>query len=54
MTEMYERNFHWENLTVPLGQFAAFLHTSNISITKLFEILVNFGENQSQKCCCPK
>ena len=42
---MYKRNFHWENLTVQLGQFAAFLDTSNISATKMFESLVNFGKN---------
>ena len=47
-------SFHWENLTVQLGQFAAFLDTSNISLTKLFESLVNFEKNQSQKCCCAK
>ena len=44
--EMYERNFHWENLTVQLGQFATFLDTSNISVTKVSESLVNFGKNQ--------
>ena len=43
--EMYERNFHWENLTVQLGQFAAFLDTSNVLFTKLFESLVNFRKN---------
>ena len=37
LKEMYERNFHWENLTIQLGQFAAFLDTSNTSVTKLFE-----------------
>ena len=47
-------NFHRENLTVQLGQLAAFLDTSNISVTKLLESLVNFGKNQSQKCCCPE
>ena len=41
---MYERNFHWENLTVQLGQFAAFLGAGNISVTKLFESLINFGK----------
>ena len=46
---MYERNCHWENLTVQLGQFAAFLDRSNISVTKLFESLVNFRKNKSQK-----
>ena len=45
--EMYERNFLWENLTVQLRQLAAFLDTSNISVTKLFESLVNFGINKS-------
>ena len=40
--------------TVQLGQFAAFLDASNISVKKLFELLVNFGKNQSQKMCCPK
>ena len=51
---MYERNFHWENLTFQLGQFAAFLDTSNILVTKLFESLVNFGKNQSQKVLLPE
>ena len=46
---MYERDFHWENLRVQLGQFAAFLDTINISVTQLFESLVNFAKNQSQK-----
>ena len=46
---MYERDFHWENVTVQLGQFAPFLDTSNISVTKLFESLVNFSKNKSQK-----
>ena len=52
--EMYKGNFHWENLTVQLGQFAAFLDTSNISVTKMFESLVNFGKNQSQKILLPE
>ena len=52
--EMYERNFHWENLTVQLGQFATFLDTSNISVTKVSESLVNFGKNQSQKMLLSK
>ena len=51
---MYERNFYWENLTVQLGQFAAFLDTSNLSVTKLFESLANFGKNQSQKMMLPE
>ena len=46
---MYERNFHCENLAVQLGQFATFLDTSNISVTKLFESLVNFGIAKNQK-----
>ena len=46
---MYERNFHWDNLTDQLRQFAAFLDTSNIPVTKLFESLVNFGKNKIQK-----
>ena len=46
---MYERKFHWDTLRVELGQFASFLVTSNISVTKLFESLVNFGKNKSQK-----
>ena len=46
---MYERDFHLENLRVQLGQFAAFLDTTNISVTQLFESLVNFAKNQSQK-----
>ena len=46
---MYERNFHWENLPIQLGQFTAFLDTSIISITKLLDSLVNFGKNKSQK-----
>ena len=38
LIEIYKKNFHWENLTVPLGQFAAFLDTGNIiSVTKFFE-----------------
>ena len=45
LKEMHERNFHWGNLTVQLDQFAAFLDTSNISVTKLFESLVNLGKN---------
>ena len=53
LKEMYERNI-WENLTVQLGQFAAFLDTRNISVTKLFEPLVNFGKNQSQKMLLPE
>ena len=48
LKELYERNFCWENLTVQLGQFAAFLDTV-ISVTKLFEPLVNFGTRKSQK-----
>ena len=32
-----------------LGHFAAFLDTSNISVTKLFESLVNFGIKKSHK-----
>ena len=52
--EMYKGNFHWENLTVQLGQFAAFLDTSNILVTKMFESLVNFGKNQSQKMLLPE
>ena len=51
---MYERNFHWDNLTVQLRQFVAFLDTSNISVTKLFESLVNFGKNKSQKMLLPE
>ena len=62
---MYERNFHLENLTIQLGQFTAFLDTSNISVTKFFESLVNFGKTENQKnivawsnqtrktCSCP-
>ena len=46
---MYERNFHWENLIVQLGQFAAFPDTINISVTNFFESLVNFGKNKNQK-----
>ena len=42
--EMYELNS-----TVQLGQFAAFLEANNISVTKLFESLVNFRKNQTQK-----
>ena len=45
LKEIYKRNFHWENLTVQLGQSAAFLDASNISVTKLFESLVNFEKN---------
>ena len=51
---MYERNIHWENLTVQLSQFAVFLDTSNISVTKLFESLVNFGKNRIQKLLLPE
>ena len=54
LKEMYERNFHWENLTVQLGQFAAFLDTSNISATKLSDSLMNFGINKSQKILLPE
>ena len=54
LKEMYEKNFHWENLTVQLGQFATFLDTSNISVIKFFESLVKFGKIKSKKCCCPK
>ena len=43
------RKFHLENLTVQFGQFAAYLDTSNISVTKFFESLVNFGKTKSQK-----
>ena len=50
---MHEKNFHWENITVQLGQFTPFLDTSNISVTKLFEALVNFGKNKSQKILLP-
>ena len=42
------------HLTVQLRQFAAFLDTSNISVTKLFEPLVNFGKNKSQKMLLPE
>ena len=49
LKEMYERNFHLENLTIQLGQFTAFLDTSNISVTKFFESLVNFGKTENQK-----
>ena len=51
---MHEKNFHWENITVQLGQFTPFLDTSNISVTKLFEALVNFGKNKSQKILLPE
>ena len=51
---MYERNFHWRKLRVQLGQLAAFLDTSNKSVTKLFESLVNFGKNKSQKTLLPE
>ena len=30
LKEIYDRNFHWENLAVQLGQFDAFLDTSNV------------------------
>ena len=46
---MYERKFHWDNLTVELGRLGAFLDTSYTSVTKLFGSLVNFGKNKSQK-----
>ena len=46
---MYERDFHCEYLTVQLGQFAFFLDTIVISVTKFFESLLIFGKNQSQK-----
>ena len=49
LKEMYERDFHCEYLTVQLGQFAFFLDTIVISVTKLFESLLIFGKNQSQK-----
>ena len=48
------RNFHLENLTVQLGQFAAFLDTSNISVTKFFKSLLNFGKTKSQKMLLPE
>ena len=51
---MYERNFHWDNLTVQLRQFAAFLDTSNISVTKLFHSLVNFRKRENQKMLLPE
>ena len=51
---MCEQDFHWENVTVQLGQFAAFLVTTNISFTKLFESLVNFEKNQSQIILLPE
>ena len=51
---MYERNFHWDNLAVQLRQFAAFLDTSNISVTKLFQPLVNFRKRESQKMLLPE
>ena len=51
---MYERNFYWGNSTVQLSPFDAFLDTSNISVTKLFESLVNFGKNQDQKILLPE
>ena len=54
LKEMYERNFHWENLTVQLSQFATFLYTNNILVAKFFESLVNFGKNQSQKMLLPE
>ena len=37
LNEMCEKKFHWENLTVQLRQFAAFLDTSNVPVKKLFE-----------------
>ena len=49
LKETYERNSHWENLTVRLGQFAAFSDTSIILVTKLFESLVNFEKNKGHK-----
>ena len=51
---MYERNFNRESWTVELGQFATFLDTSNISVKNLFESLVNFGKNRSQKMLLPE
>ena len=54
LKEMYERNFHWDNITVQLRQFAAFSDTIYISVTKLFESLVNFGKNKSQNMLLPE
>ena len=51
---MYGRNFHWDSLKVQLRQLAAFLGTNNISVTKLFESLVNFGKNKSHKMLLPE
>ena len=44
LKQKYERDFYWENFRAQLGQFAAFLDTTNMSVTKLFESLVNFGK----------
>ena len=32
LKEIYDRNFHCENLAVQLGQFDAFLDTSNVKL----------------------
>ena len=53
LNEMYKRNFHWENLTVQLGQFATVLDTIDL-VTKLFESLLNFGKTKSQKILLPE
>lgn len=34
LKEMYERDYDWQNSTVQLGLFAAFLDTSVISVRK--------------------
>ena len=49
--KMYERNFHCENLTVQLGQFADFLDASSISVTKLLIVLpaTNAGSVSAMK-----
>ena len=51
---MYEKDLHWENLNIQLGQFATFLDITDISVKKLFESLVNFGKNQGQKMFLPE
>ena len=42
---MFERDFHCGNFTVQLGQFVAILNVTDISVSKSFESLKNFGKN---------
>ena len=46
---MHERNSHSEILSVQSGA-----DINNISVTNLFESLVNFGKNESQNMLLPE